>query len=73
MPNSYMVWIRQLRLWQFNLASTSFFMATPAQRELIDEALRLEGGEFSDWARALLVRAAEKRIARALGRTKDAK
>jgi hypothetical protein len=37
-------------------------MVTMAQRDVIDEALRLEDCEFSEWARLILVRAAEKRV-----------
>ena len=40
-------------------------MVTEAQDALIRDALRLEGSEFSEWARTILVRAAEKRIAQA--------
>ena len=38
---------------------------TTAQRELIDEAIRLENSEFSEWARAILLEAAKRRIAKA--------
>ena len=48
-------------------------MVTSTQRELIDEALRLEGGDFSEWARGILLRAAEKRVAQARARTKATK
>lgn len=39
-------------------------MVTRAQRDLIDQAVRLEGGEFSDWARAILLEAAKRKIAK---------
>jgi uncharacterized protein (DUF1778 family) len=47
-------------------------MVTTAQRDLIDSALRLEGCEFSEWARAILVQAAEKLVNQARNRKKDA-
>ncbi len=47
-------------------------MVTPTQRDLIEEALRLEQSEFSEWARAILLRSAERRIAQGKARTKDA-
>jgi uncharacterized protein (DUF1778 family) len=39
-------------------------MVTAAQRELIDAALRLEASEFSEWARGILLKAAEQVLRR---------
>jgi hypothetical protein len=47
-------------------------MVTAEQKQLIDEALELERSEFAAWARAVLLRAAERRVAQAKARTTDA-
>ena len=48
-------------------------MVTVAQRALIDEALQMEGGEFSEWARGILLKAAEKRVSQVRALAKNAK
>jgi len=47
-------------------------MVTASQKALIDEAVGLEGADFSDWARSVLVRTAQERIARDRARTPNA-
>jgi hypothetical protein len=40
------------------------FVVTAKQKRLIDEAVRLGGGEFAEWARTILLDAARKQLAR---------
>jgi hypothetical protein len=47
-------------------------MVTADQKKLIDDAVQLESGEFAEWARTILLRAAQKRVAQGKARTQDA-
>jgi hypothetical protein len=38
-------------------------MVTTTQKNVVDEALRLDGSEFSEWARTILLDAAKRMIA----------
>ena len=46
-------------------------MVTEDQKKLIDQVVVLEGGEFSDWARAVLLEAAKRRVAKSAGEKRE--